>query len=230
MTDLTDTLDEIDAARSALSWERMVAETEHLRRHQGMRIQAYQRGFQAMGFYATEFFRKGAHMGRALNAALIAGFTEMVASYIDAKSAQAKIDAMEYSYQAIAAAARGDWGMASAFGVAAARAGAQAGVAIAAAGFIRSWGQEKAESLEQQEDAFDRYESEQGDGTRTRTKAAGVVQQRPVHLTVVATTNIEAGLIVFPDGSEEAAEQFYQTYTRDNIQADIEAGVIALPA
>lgn len=190
---------------------------------------AYMKAYQAMGQYSAAFYKKGAHMGRALNAMAIAGFSEMAASYIESKIAQAKIDAFEYAYKAIAAAAGGNWFAVGPFMLASAKAAALAGVGTLAAGAIRSWGQEKAEALTAEaEEPWGEYEEEDTGEMRRRT-AAGVVQQRPVSITVMSTTRIQAGLIVFPDGSEAAAEQFYTTYTRDQIQADIEAGVIAIP-
>jgi len=168
-------------------------------------------------------------MGKVMNAMLISSTTEYLASYIEAKTKQAGLDAMEYAYKAVAAAASGQWHLAAGFAQAGAGALALGAGGALAAGYVRSLGQERADNLMAQDtsSAFE-YNDEDIEGSGQRRKASGVVQQRPISIVVNSVMKIEAGLIVFPDGSQEAAEQFYRNYTRDQIQADLEAGVLVV--
>lgn len=190
------------------------------------REQLHARTFQSMGKYSSEFYRKGAHMGRVMNAMLIAGTSEYIASYIEAKTEQARFDAMEYAYKAIAAAASGQWTLAAGFAKAGVGAALLGGAGALAAGYIRNYGEQKAGDIMGKEDlsAFDYNSDIEASGSKRQ--ASGVVQQRPMSIVVNSVTKIEAGMIVFPDGSQEAAEQFYRTYTREQIQADLEAGIL----
>ena len=88
-----------------------------------IRERIHARAFGAMGQFSDKFYKKGAHMGKVLNAMLISGFSELAASYIESKTEQARFDMMEYAYKAIAAAATGQWRLAAGFTQAAAGAG-----------------------------------------------------------------------------------------------------------
>jgi hypothetical protein len=183
-----------------------------------------------MGQFTEKFYRKGANMGRALNAMMMAGFGEMAASYIESKIAMAKIDAMEFAYQAIAALARGDFAGAGSYAIAAAQAGLIAGAGSLLAGYIRSQTQAKAESMTRTQEENQAAADRQGeaDESGTRTKAAGVVNQRPIIITVQTSVNISAGVVSFAD-NEYGSREFYARYIREQVESDIESGVISVP-
>jgi len=190
---------------------------------------AYGRALGAMGGYSEKFFKKGAHMGRALNAMAIRGFSEMAASYIESKTAQSRIDAFEYAYKAIASAAGGNWVAAGQFGLAAVQAGALAGVGALAAGAIRSWGEGKAEAMTAEAEDEDFAAGSEADAEKQgRRKATGTVNTRPMHVYVNSTANFQAGFMLFGD-TEGAASELYNEHFLDRIQSDIDTGVLNVP-
>lgn len=209
--------------------ERMWMQIDSERRAMDTRKQIHARAYGAMGGYSDTFFKKGANMGRVLNAMLIAGFSELAASYIESKTKQARFDALEYAYKAIAAAASGQWHLAAGFSQAAIGAGLVAGAGAIAAGYIRNLGQEKADAIMAEPDPFEETEDGTTKTTGQRKKATGVVNARPIHITINSTSSIQAGVAIFGD-SEEAMKDVYETYTREQIQEDIESGMIAIPA
>ena len=169
-------------------------------------------------------------MGRATNAMLIRGFTESIASYIEMKTEQARIDAMMFAAYAIGALASGNWARGAAYGSAAARLGIIGGVAAVAAGYVRSYGQERAEAMTQESYRYeDSAFSAEDDATGTRRTASGVVNGRPVIINIMSKVEIKSGVTVFGD-SEDGLEEFYGEHIRDYVQDDIEAGIISIPA
>ena len=208
----------------------MYAQINSERRGMEMRRAAYEAGYAAMGRYADKFYAHGAHMGRVLNAMLIAGTTEMVAHYIEAKTKQARIDFMEATYQAIRALAMGDLRAASLWGQTAAGAGAMAGAGALAAGYVRRAGMQRADELAaEQEQQWTAATAESTAGTSQRRQASGIVNSRPITVQVYSTVNINSGYNIFGDG-EAAVNDLYGDRIRDKIADDIESGMIAVPA
>ena len=198
-------------------------------RNNAILVEATRRGYWAMGEYQTLFFRHGSKMGRTLNAMLMLGFTEAIASYIEMKTEQARIDAAIFAAYAIGALASGDFGRAAAYGSAAARLGLVAGVAMIAAGTVRAYGAERAESMIQENEKYEEGIFSGGDeGTGTRRTASGVVNGRPVIVNIMSKVEIKSGITVFGD-SEDGLDEFYGEHIRDNIQDDIETGIISIP-
>lgn len=229
--DHTATLIDLEEYRARRAMEIGSLERQRVIENNRMMRDSFRRGYSAMGDYQREFYKHGAHMGRALNAMLIRGFTETAASYIEMKTEQARIDAAWFAAHAIGALASGDFGRAAAYGSAAARLGALAGAAMIAAGAVRAYGTEKAESMmedgqRQDEAAFSETE---GDAPGTRRKAAGVVNGRPITINILSRVDIKSGVTVF-GGSEDGLEEFYGEHIRDYIQEDIETGIISIPA
>ncbi|HAK93980.1 MAG TPA: hypothetical protein DCM87_02950, partial [Planctomycetes bacterium] len=208
----------------------MYAELDVFLRGMQMRRGAYEAGYAAMGRYSERFYARNAHMGRALNAMLIAGFGEMVASYIEAKTKQARIDMMEATYQAIRALAMGDFRAASLWGQTAAGAAATAGAGALAAGAARAWSQRQAEAISgESEQQWSAATGESAAGTSQRRQASGIVNARPIAINVYSTANFNAGYMIFGDG-EAAVNDLYGDHIRDKIGDDIESGMIAVPA
>ena len=200
-------------------------------RNMQMREQSYHAGYQAMGQYSDRFFNRNAKMGRVLNAMLIRGATEAVASFIDAKSEEARYQAAANTYEMFAALARKDFYAAGLFGKAAAGWGALAGAAAIAAGGVRYAGQQKAESMMgEQETQWE--EATGGGGTeemgRQKREASGIVNTRPIHINVYSTANFNSGYMIFGD-SETAAGELYEKHFQDRIESDIESGAIQVP-
>lgn len=203
-------------------------EIAKMREGLGMRADAYRAGYWAMSRYSAAFYNDSARRGRTLNAMLIAGFGEMVAAYIDAKSAQAKIDFMEASYQLLRALAMGNFYAAGLWAQCAAGAGAMAGAATIAAGVVRSWGQQKAEGLMAEQEAAWEAGTSGGEAMEgQRRQATGIVNTRPIAINVYSTANFNAGYMIFGD-SEEAANDLYDDIIADRIEGDIEMGMIAV--
>lgn len=197
-----------------------------------MRQALYERGFAAMGTYSYKFFDDASRRGRTLNAMLIKGFGEVAASYIEAKAKQAGIDALEFAYQGIVSLARGNLGAAAAFGVAAAKAGALAGIGYVMSGGIRYESQQRANSISaEQEDQWNRETGVGASATATaaRRQATGVVNTRPISINVYSSSYFQSGYMIFGD-SETAANDLYERITRERIENDIESGMIAIPA
>jgi hypothetical protein len=208
----------------------MYAELDVFLRGMQMRRGAYEAGYAAMGRYSERFYARNAHMGRALNAMLIAGMGEMVASYIEAKTKQARIDMMEATYQAIRALAMGDFRAASLWGQTAAGAAAVAGAGALAAGAARAWSQRQAEAISSEgEQQWAAATGESAAGTSQRRQASGIVNARPIAINVYSTANFNAGYMIFGD-DEAAVKDLYGDRIRDKIADDIESGMIAVPA
>jgi hypothetical protein len=225
--------EKLKAIRLAHSdWEidLMYGEIEIMLRGMEMRRGAYEAGYAAMGRYSERFYARNAHMGRALNAMLIAGMGEMVASYIEAKTKQARIDMMEATYQAIRALAMGDFRAASLWGQTAAGAAAVAGAGALAAGAARAWSQRQAEAISSEgEQQWAAATGESAAGTSQRRQASGIVNARPIAINVYSTANFNAGYMIFGD-DEAAVKDLYGDRIRDKIADDIESGMIAVPA
>ncbi len=221
-------LGDIDEARTERSAFLQAIELDNWRRNLDARREAYAKGFQVMSYYGQKFYEHGAKMNRVLAAMAIAGFSEMVASYIEAKTEQARFDAMEGAYQTLKYLAQGNFYAAGLMAQATAGAAAIAGIGIVAAGAIRSWGAGKAESyVEEEEPGFDDLDLEGGESDRTRTKreASGVVQQRPIRIFINTTVSLQTGIAIF--GEDEAGiEEFYEGRIRGYIQDDLERGVL----
>jgi hypothetical protein len=163
---------------------------------------------------------------------LIKGFGEVAASYIEAKAKQAGIDALEFAYQGIVSLARGNFGAAAAFGLAAAKAGALAGVGYVMSGGIRYESQQRANAISaEQEDQWNMATAEGGGASAIaqRRQATGVVNTRPISINVYSSSYFQSGYMIFGD-SETAANDLYERITRDRIENDIESGMIAIPA
>lgn len=210
--------------------ELMYHELDAFQRGMVMRRGVYEAGYAAMGRYSDKFYARNAHMGRVLNSMLIAGFGEMVAAYIDAKTRQAKIDFLEASYQAIRALAMKDWRAAALWAETAAGAGLVAGAGALAAGAIRSWSQQQAERISgEQEQQWSAATAQGAEMAGQRRQASGIVNARPLTVNVYSTANFNAGYMIFGDG-ETAAKDLYDQTIRDKIADDIEQGMIAVPA
>jgi len=199
-------------------------------RNMQMREQAYHAGYQAMGQYSDRFFNRNAKMGRVLNAMLIRGATEAVASFIDAKSEEARYQAAANTYEMFAALARKDFYAAGLFGKAAAGWGALAGAAAIAAGGVRYAGQQKAEGMmAEQETQWEEATASDGEEMgRQKREASGIVNTRPIHINVYSTANFNSGYMIFGD-SETAAGELYEKHFQDRIESDIESGAIQVP-
>ena len=223
-----DTLLGLEASRVEQSSFLQGIELELMKRNLQAREYAYARAFQVMGSYSTKFFEHGAKMNKALSAMAIAGFSEMVASYIEAKTEQARFDFMEASYQTLKYLASGNFYAAGLMAQAAAGAGAIAGAGALAAGAIRSWGASKAEGIMAEDTDFgydDDDESKSTETGSTRKEASGVVQQRPVRIFINTNVSISSGVTVFGD-SESGIEGFYSDTLRELIQDDLDRGVL----
>lgn len=224
---MTDYLIMLEEGRKGHYLESWAEEAFEWKRDLEDRKQAYAAAYSGMGQYSDKFFKHGANMGRVLNAMLIRGMAEMAASYIDSKTKQARFDALEYAYKAVASMAEGNWGAAGGYGIAAAKAAAIAGVGALTAGAIRAWGQEKADALTAE------GEKEQADAERQqelegqRRQATGVVKTRPMNINIYSSHSINAGVVLFGD-SKEAVDEFYEDYFRPAINEDIETGMIAV--
>jgi len=220
----------VEIAQWAADLEMDIAEWEYAKVMESyqQRVDAYRSGYFAMSQYSAAFFNDSARRGRTLNAMMIAGFGEMVAAYIDAKTAQAKIDVMEGTYQALKFLAMGDFRGAALMAQAAAGAGMIAGAGIIAAGAVRSWSQGKAEGLmTEQETAWEKEASGERDLAGQRRQATGIVNTRPIAINVYSTANFNAGYMIFGD-SEAAANDLYENCFRDRIDGDVESGMIAV--
>jgi len=223
-----DYLTDLEGARVERSAFLQNIELELMRRNLQAREYAYARAFQVMGNYSAKFFEHGAKMNKALSAMAVAGFSEMVASYIEAKTTQARFDFMEASYQTLKYLASGNLYAAGLMAQAAAGAGAVAGLGMVAAGAVRSWGASKAESIMDEDEGdygYDSSEDSTGDKGAARKEASGVVQQRPVRIFINTTVSISAGAVVFGD-SETGLEGFYQDYLHGLIQDDLDRGAL----
>ncbi len=208
----------------------MRSETRDFRKAYYERQQAFQQSMSVMTMYSDKFYDRRAKMGRIINATLIRGYTELVASYIEAKTKQFGIDAMEYAYQAVAAAAKQQWGLAAGFAQAAFMAGSAAGAGMIGAGLVRGWGEEKAESLTAESEAeWGTATRDEEDITRQRRQASGIVNTRPISINVYSTANFNAGYMIFGD-SERAVTELYEDKFRDKIEDDFESGMIAVTA
>lgn len=185
-------------------------------------------GFSAMSKYAEKFYAKNTNMGRTLNAMLIAGFGEVVSSYLMNKAKEAAFDALFYGAQAIASAAVGNWGGAAAFAEAAAEMGALAGIGAAAAAYVSYESNQRAANLTEEKSSTEETQAE-AETTATRKKASGIVQTRPIYINIYATSNFNAGNMIFGDG-EAAAHQLYENCIRKEIESDIGSGMIAIPS
>jgi len=197
-------------------------------RNMQMREQSYQAGYQAMGQYSDRFFNRNAKMARVLNAMLIRGATEAVASFIEAKSEEARYQAAANTYEMFAALARKDFYAAGLFGKAAIGWGALAGAAAIAAGGVRYAGQQKAEGMMEEQETQWEEATAGGEGEemgRQKREASGVVNARPIHINVYSTANFNSGYMIFGD-SETAANELYEERFRSRIESDIESGEI----
>jgi hypothetical protein len=202
----------------------------HDQQAMAIRRAIYEKGYSAMGQYTAKFYSHGAHMGRTFNAMMIAGFGEMAAAYIDSKTEQFKIDAIDYAIKAIVAAAEQKWTYAAAYGLAAAKYGAIGGVAALAAGYIRSSTQAKADAIAgAQEDQWDAATAggSGGDTGLQRRQASGIVNTRPISVNVYSTVNINSGYNIFGD-ADSAVDDLYSTRIRNKIEDDIASGMLAV--
>lgn len=223
---------ELEEYRADRTMEIGSIERERALKNHMMLVDSIRKGYWAMGEYTTAFYKHGANMGRVFNAMMMRGFTEMVASYIEGKTEQARMDALMYAAYAIAALATGQWDKAATYGIAAAKFAVIGGVGALAAGAIRAYGQSKAEAMTQESEQWeaDAFSGEDtGDMEGTRRTASGVVNGRPVIINIMSKVDIRSGVTVFGD-SEDGLEEFYGEHIRDYIQDDIEAGIIAIPA
>jgi hypothetical protein len=200
-------------------------EIEQAQRAMQTRRQVYQQGFAAMGTYTQKFYSHNANMGRVFNAMAIRGFGEISAAFIESKTEEWKFLAMEYTIKAIVAAAEQKWTYAAAYGLAAAKYGAGAGIAALAAGAIRSYTQQKADALVgEQEQQWNAAEASEGSATG-RKQATGIVNTRPISIVVNSTSYFQAGTMVFGD-SEGALQDLYNEQIRPKIEGDIASGMI----
>jgi len=225
----TDSIVDIEQGRHNSYLDLWAKENSDYRKNFEDRQKAFSRGLSAMGSLQDKLYKKNANMGRVINAMMIKGAAEVAASYIESKTAQSRMDALEYTYKAIAAAASGNWGAAGQFGIAAAQAGLVAGVGALAAGAIRNWGANKAEAMTSEsagEDAA--VGSEADEEKRGRRKATGTVNTRPMHVYINSTANFQAGYMLFGD-TEGAATELYNEHFVDRIQSDIDTGVLNVP-
>jgi hypothetical protein len=205
--------------------------TEHTRQQMEFRTQLVMRGFEVMGMYSSQFYAKNANMGRVLNAMLIRGFGEVVSVALQTLAKEAAFRAAFYAAQAWASAASLNFGAAAAFTKAAAEMAILAGVGYAAAGYISYQAAGKAEKLasRNEEEQLGREASAGESNIGQRKQASGVVQTRPINITIYSTANFNAGTMIFGDG-ERAVHELYGRSIRPRIEEDIQTGVIAIPA
>jgi hypothetical protein len=222
----------IRQGRADWEWNLIDIEIENERRGMEMRAGAYEAGFNVMGQWSAKFFNDSARRSRTLNAMMIAGFGETLASYIEAKTKEARYQVIEGTAQSLFALARGDWRAAGLYAAGAAQWAPLAIGGALAANAARMWSQQKAESISStQEQEWNTATGETGGASATaaRRQATGVVNTRPIAINVYSTANFNSGYMIFGD-SETAANDLYDRVMRDKIEGDIESGMIAIPA
>lgn len=113
-----------------------------------------QRMYDQMLRYQMIFTKQGMNLGRAISAFLIRGAAEVAKSVIENRARQAKIDALSYAADALAALAMGDFRAAATFSLAAAKKGLIAGAAGIATALIEREAIEREEGILGQQEQF----------------------------------------------------------------------------